>query len=177
MRARRVSWPVCPGIALDELAWQLKIDPVELRLRNYAETDPEKGSRIRASICANVIRSGWRRALEGAGANARRCIATDVSSRLGMATSTYPGYRSPGAARVRILRTARSWCRALRQDIGTGLTHHDAGSCRCAGNSIGDNPRGVGRFGTTPAPVSGGSMTTASVTPAVKAAAEDVFFS
>src|SRR5258708_37125615 len=29
--------------ALDELAWELKMDPVDLRLRNYAETDPEKG--------------------------------------------------------------------------------------------------------------------------------------
>lgn len=28
--------------ALDELAYKLKIDPVELRVRNYAETDPER---------------------------------------------------------------------------------------------------------------------------------------
>jgi len=29
--------------ALDELSYQLNIDPIELRLRNYAETDPETG--------------------------------------------------------------------------------------------------------------------------------------
>ncbi|MFN2457606.1 MAG: xanthine dehydrogenase family protein molybdopterin-binding subunit, partial [Chitinophagaceae bacterium] len=28
--------------ALDELAYELKIDPIELRLRNYAETDPQR---------------------------------------------------------------------------------------------------------------------------------------
>lgn len=29
--------------ALDELSYQLKMDPIELRLKNYAETDPENG--------------------------------------------------------------------------------------------------------------------------------------
>src|SRR5207248_4908394 len=29
--------------AVDELAAQLAIDPIELRLKNYAETDPEHG--------------------------------------------------------------------------------------------------------------------------------------
>jgi xanthine dehydrogenase YagR molybdenum-binding subunit len=29
--------------ALDELSYQLKIDPLELRLINYAETEPETG--------------------------------------------------------------------------------------------------------------------------------------
>ena len=29
--------------AMDELAYALKIDPIELRLRNYADIDPDKG--------------------------------------------------------------------------------------------------------------------------------------
>jgi len=32
--------------ALDELSYTLGIDPIELRLRNYAEVDPEVGSPV-----------------------------------------------------------------------------------------------------------------------------------
>ena len=32
--------------AIDELAYALDIDPIELRLRNYAETDPESGTSV-----------------------------------------------------------------------------------------------------------------------------------
>ncbi len=42
--------------ALDELSYALNIDPIELRLKNYAETDPESGKPFRANICARPIK-------------------------------------------------------------------------------------------------------------------------
>ncbi len=52
--------------AMDELAWQLGIDPVELRLKNYAETDGEKGlpyssKHLRECYRAGVEQFGWRK--------------------------------------------------------------------------------------------------------------------
>ncbi|RYE89930.1 MAG: xanthine dehydrogenase family protein molybdopterin-binding subunit, partial [Myxococcales bacterium] len=50
--------------ALDELAWALKLDPVELRLRNHADRDPENdrpwGSKsLRECYRAGAERFGW----------------------------------------------------------------------------------------------------------------------
>ena len=45
--------------AMDELAWQLGIDPVELRLRNYAETDAEKGLPYSSKHLRECYRWAW----------------------------------------------------------------------------------------------------------------------
>jgi xanthine dehydrogenase YagR molybdenum-binding subunit len=50
--------------AMDELAVALGIDPIELRLRNYAETDPESGKpwsskALRACYAQGAERFGW----------------------------------------------------------------------------------------------------------------------
>ena len=50
--------------ALDELAWQLRMDPVELRLRNYAEVHPQTGRQwsskaLRACYEQGAERFGW----------------------------------------------------------------------------------------------------------------------
>lgn len=41
--------------AMDELADELDLDPVELRLRNYAETDPTSGRPFSSRSCAPAI--------------------------------------------------------------------------------------------------------------------------
>src|SRR5262249_32316147 len=92
----------------------------------------------------------------------------------GMATATYPGYRSPGAARVRILPDGAIVVSSATQDIGTGTYTTMA---QVAADALGVSPHSIrvelGDSDLPPAPVSGGSMTTASVTRAVKAAAEE----
>ena len=40
--------------AMDELALELGIDPLDLRLANYAETEPMEGSRGRRRSCASA---------------------------------------------------------------------------------------------------------------------------
>ena len=161
--------------ALDELSWELDIDPVELRLRNYAETDAEAGrpyssKHLKECYQAGMERFGWKkRERPGSHRDGRFLIGW------GMATATYPGYRSPGAARVRILADGTIFVSSATQDIGTGTYTTMA---QIAAEVLGVAPDAIrvelGHSALPPAPVSGGSMTTASVLPAVKAAAEQM---
>jgi xanthine dehydrogenase YagR molybdenum-binding subunit len=56
-------------VAMDELAYALAMDPVEPRLRNYAEADPESGrpwssKHLRECYRGAAARFGWARALD-----------------------------------------------------------------------------------------------------------------
>ncbi len=107
--------------AMDELAAAVRLDPVELRLRNHADIDPATGrlwssKNLKACYEIGVERFGWKgRPL------APRCM-TDGTLLVGwgMATATYPGHRRTCAARARISAdgTARVQCSAA--EIGTG---------------------------------------------------------
>jgi xanthine dehydrogenase YagR molybdenum-binding subunit len=162
--------------ALDELSYAAGIDPLELRLRNYAETDPDSnlpfsGKHLRE--CYELGRDGidWnQRSREPRSMRDGRWLIG-----YGMATATYPAYRSPGAAVVRIHDDGRVEVASATQDIGTGtyttMTQITAEILGIPSNRI---YASLGDSRLPPAPVSGGSMTTASVTPAVKAACEDL---
>ena len=61
------GWMRAPGVApgqfavecaMDDLAAQLKLDPLELRLRNYAEIDPESGKDVVVQGTAGVLSRG-----------------------------------------------------------------------------------------------------------------------
>jgi xanthine dehydrogenase YagR molybdenum-binding subunit len=161
--------------ALDELAWDLNMDPVELRLRNYAETNAENGrpyssKHLRECYEGGMESFGWKKpeGPPGAHRDGRYLIGW------GMATATYPGYRSPGAARVRILLDGTILVSSATQDIGTGTyTTIAQVAADALGVTLDKIHVELGDSALPPAPVSGGSMTTASVTPAVKAAAEE----
>ena len=43
---------------MDELARELKMDPIELRLKNYAEIDPEKKVPFSSKGLARMLRAG-----------------------------------------------------------------------------------------------------------------------
>ena len=85
-----------------------------------------------------------------------------------MATATYPGYRNVGSARVRILPDDTVMVSSATQDIGTGtyttMTQVAADTLGVAAKRIRVE---LGDSSLPPGPVSGGSMTTASITPAV----------
>jgi xanthine dehydrogenase YagR molybdenum-binding subunit len=91
-----------------------------------------------------------------------------------MATSTYPAYRSPGSAKVCILADGTVTVASATQDLGTGTyTTMTQVAAETLGVPTETIRAELGDSDLPPAPVSGGSMTTASVTPAVKVAAED----
>jgi xanthine dehydrogenase YagR molybdenum-binding subunit len=115
----------CPGMyalesAMDELAVEAGIDPIELRIRNEPEVDPESDQpfssrNLVACLRAGAERFGWsaRDPAPGVRRDGDWLIGT------GVAASTYPAYRSPASARV----TARDGGYLVQissADLGTG---------------------------------------------------------
>ncbi len=168
-----------PGVfaiesAMDEIAAELKIDPIELRLKNYTETDPHEGlpfssKRLRECYAQGAADFGWSRRT----AAPRSMRDGDWLVGLGMATATYPTNRSPASALVRLMASGDVVVQSGTQDLGTGTYTVMA---QLAADEFGlpiERVRfelGDSRF--PPAPVSGGSQTVASVGPAVLAACQ-----
>jgi len=160
--------------ALDEVAVLAGIDPVEIRLRNYAETDPEaklpfSSKHLRECYELGRERIGWstRSPQPRSMPDGRWLIG------YGMATATYPGMRMPGSAGVRLFDDGRVEVASATQDMGTGTyTTMTQIASECLGVPLDTIHAALGDSRLPPAPVSGGSMTTASVTPAVQAACE-----
>ncbi|TDG05698.1 xanthine dehydrogenase family protein molybdopterin-binding subunit [Paraburkholderia guartelaensis] len=158
--------------AMDELAWQLKMDPVALRLKNYAESEPQDGKpwsskALRQCYEAGAQRFNWSRRV-----NTPRAMRNgNTLIGLGMASATYPANRSEAAAVARILPDGNAMVASGTQDIGTGTY---TVMTQVAADALGFPPNRI-RFAlgdsTLPiAPVSGGSQSAASVSPAVQAA-------
>jgi xanthine dehydrogenase YagR molybdenum-binding subunit len=168
----------CPGnaafeSALDELAIKLKMDPVELRLRNYAETDlgrklPFTSKHLRECYQQAGERFGWsrRNLLPGSMREGDELIGH------GMATAARHANRSAAQAVVRILPDGRAFVGSGSQDLGTGTYTIMADT---AAEVLGLDPSLIDvRLGDTrlpDAPASTGSVSAASVCPAVRQAA------
>ena len=162
--------------AMDELAHAAKLDPLELRLRNYAETDPQSGKKF----SAKALRDCYRQAAQRFGWAQRNVQprSTYDGGKLvgqGMATATYPANRQPAQALVRLLADGSALVQCGTQDIGTGTYTIIA---QVAADTLGVGADRIkvelGDTNLPEAPVSGGSMTAASVTPAVQDAAKQV---
>ncbi len=161
-------------VAMDELAHKLQIDPLELRLRNYAEVDPHSGK----PFTGKHLRECYQKAADRFGWSTRSHEPRSMRRGhelmgWGMATETYPGKNLPASALVRFKADGRILVASGTQEIGTGnytiLTQIAAEVLHVPAAMI------DARLGDTdlpPGPISAGSMSTASVAPAVKAAAE-----
>jgi len=158
-------------VALDELAEKLKMDPVALRLKNYAETDPSHEGRPWSS---KHLRECYSRAAEKFGWAQRNTVPGQRSEGKwlighGMATATYPANRSAAQAIVRLLPGGRMFVGSGTQDLGTG-TYTIMAEQAAAG--LGIDPKMVevklGDSILPKAPVSGGSQSSASVLPAIQ---------
>ncbi len=155
--------------AMDEIAAELKIDPIEFRLKNYAEEDPSEklpfsSKRLRECYAQGAAAFGWeRRTPEPRSMRDGRYLVG-----LGMATATYPINQSQATVLVRLLASGDAVLQSGTQDIGTGTYTVMA---QLAADALGlpiERVRfelGDSRF--PPAPVSGGSQTAASVGSAV----------
>lgn len=161
-------------VAMDELASALQIDPLDLRLRNYAETDPHSGKpftekHLRECYAQASQTFGWTRR------NHQPRSMRDGRELIGwgMATETYPGKNLPASARVTFRAEGRVTVACGTQEIGTGnytiLTEVAADVLGLPAELIDAQ---LGDTDLPPAPISAGSMSTASIAPAVKAAAE-----
>jgi xanthine dehydrogenase YagR molybdenum-binding subunit len=167
----------CPGMfalesAIDELAIALGMDPIELRIANEPERDPESGLAFSSRNLVACLREGARR-FGWAQRDPRPGLRRDGRwlSGTGVAASTYPARRRPSVATARVRDDRRFSVAIAAADIGTGartvLTQIAADTLGVAPDrvvmEIGDS-----QFGQ--AMLAGGSMGTASWGSAVQAA-------
>jgi xanthine dehydrogenase YagR molybdenum-binding subunit len=118
---------VCPGmfgleVAMDELAVACGLDPIEFRIRNEPEIDPETGKPYSSRNLVACLREGARRfgwEQRDPTPRARREGHWLVGT--GVAASTYPVHRLPGsAATIRVGPDGRYAVLIGAADIGTG---------------------------------------------------------
>ena len=108
--------------AIDELAVELGMDPIELRLRNEPEKDPMTGRpfssrHIVEAWHAGAERFGWSKRSPLAGS--RRDGEWLVG--MGCAAATYPYYRMPGgAARLTLTRDGHATVEIAGHEMGMG---------------------------------------------------------
>jgi len=159
--------------AIDELAAALKMDPLELRLRNYAETDPHEdkpfsSKALRQCYADGAEAFGWaRRPLEPGSMR-----DGSVLIGWGMATATYPVNRSAAGARIVFDNDGTVAVQSGTQDLGTGTYTVMAQLAADALKMPLHRMRfELGDSNFPKAPVSGGSQSAASVGSAVLAAA------
>jgi xanthine dehydrogenase YagR molybdenum-binding subunit len=159
--------------AMDELAVALQMDPIELRLKNYAERDPESGK----PWSSKSLRECYRVGAERFGWNRRSAAPRSMSDGrwligYGMATATYPARQQAASCTARLLPDGRALVRAGSQEIGCGTYTVMA---QIAADALGlavDRVRfELGDTDMPPTPASVGSATASSTGPAVNAAA------
>jgi xanthine dehydrogenase YagR molybdenum-binding subunit len=107
--------------AMDELAYALPMDPIALRLANYAETDPESGH----PWCSKSLRECYSLGAEHFGWSKRSPAPRSMRDGrwlvgYGMATATYPARTAPAGATARLEPDGTIVVRAGTQEIGCG---------------------------------------------------------
>lgn len=107
--------------ALDELAYKLKIDPLEMRIRNHADKDPSNG----LPWSSKSLLECYRRGAEAFGWSRRNPEPRSMRDGryligMGMATGTYPMYRMPASARARVLSDGTAVVQSSASDMGPG---------------------------------------------------------
>jgi xanthine dehydrogenase YagR molybdenum-binding subunit len=170
----------CPGVfalevAMDELAVACGIDPIELRIRNEPDVDPETGNpwsdrRLVECLQTGAERFGWadRDPTPGARRDGEWCVGT------GVATAVYPAMVMPGnAARIEHVASGRFAVQIGAVDIGTGtwtaLTQIAADMLGCAVEAV---DLQIGDTDLPPASVAGGSSGISSWGAAINAAVQ-----
>lgn len=108
--------------AMDELAHELGIDPVQLRLRNEPDVDaltgePFSSRPLRRCLTEAADRFGW----ADRDPRPRSMIRGPDLIGWGMAVATMATFRFPSSARVRAHADGRVVVEAGTQEIGTGL--------------------------------------------------------
>jgi xanthine dehydrogenase YagR molybdenum-binding subunit len=157
---------------MDELATSLKIDPIELRLRNEPERDEFKN----LPFSSRSTRECYRIAAERFGWRERDPAPRSMRDGhwligWGMASATYPMWYSPASAMARLLPDGTAEVASAASDMGPGTW---TSMTQVAAESLGLPIERVkfilGDSRLPRAPAHGGSMTMASVGSAVQAA-------
>jgi xanthine dehydrogenase YagR molybdenum-binding subunit len=156
--------------ALDELSYQLGIDPVELRLRNHTDVHPLSGlpwssKALRECYRVGAQRFGWVRR----NPEVRSMREGDWLIGYGMAGVTFGWYQAPCQARITIGRNGTAQVRSAATDLGTGTyTIATQLSAELLGLRIDQVRVEIGDTDLPPAPPSGGSGLAAALSAAIQ---------
>lgn len=164
--------------AVDELCYKLGMDPLEFRLKNYAETDqtekdrPFSSKELRECFRQGAERFGWDkrnpepRSMRGEGHN---LIG------YGMATGIWEANQMPARAEAVLTVNGKLRVSSATADIGTGTyTIMTQIAAETMGMPVEDVIFKLGNTDMPLAPIQGGSWTAATVGSAVKTVCEDL---
>ncbi len=157
---------------MDELSYKLKIDPVELRLINYAERDvsvnrPYSSKELKQCYLQGAEKFGWSKR----NPEPRSMRRGNKLVGYGMATGIWEANRLPARAEAIITKEGKLQVNSAVSDIGTGtLTVMTQIAADEFGLPIEDVTFSYGDSKMPFAPIQGGSFTVSTVGPAVQAA-------
>ncbi|MDI6100452.1 xanthine dehydrogenase family protein molybdopterin-binding subunit [Actinoplanes sp. NEAU-A12] len=182
------GWMRAPGEAtcqwalestLDELAYEVGADPLELRRRNHAGRDPHHDLPWSSKHLLECYEQGARRFGWDRRPDAPRSLrdGPDLIG-WGMATATYPGWRFGATARVRLSGTAggpRATVSTSGSEVGNGAyTMLAMTAAEGLGLPVERVTVELGDTGLPPSAQTGGSSLTVSTAPAVRDACLDI---
>ncbi|WP_458095241.1 xanthine dehydrogenase family protein molybdopterin-binding subunit [Roseomonas sp. WA12] len=162
--------------AIDEMAWACGMDPLEFRLKNYAEVEPGSGKpfsskALRECYAEGAARFGWQgRPLAPRGMRNENGLLVGW----GMGTATFPALMFHGQARAVLRRDGTGLAELGAQDMGQGAW---TALAQIAADGLGlDIARLEFRAGHSDLPdagIAGGSAHTATAGVALRAAGAD----
>ena len=177
MRAPGAVWGLFAlECAMDELAVKLRMDPLELRLRNYTETDgntglPYSSKELRECYRQGAERFGWARRNPQPGSMRK----DDVLVGWGMASAVWEAGQLPASAKAVLTADGQLTVSSATEDIGTGTyTIMAQIAAETLGLPIERVVFELGDSSLPKAPLEGGSLTASSVGSAVKATCDKV---
>ncbi|HXB08250.1 MAG TPA: xanthine dehydrogenase family protein molybdopterin-binding subunit [Puia sp.] len=155
--------------ALDELSYKLGIDPIELRLRNYTYTDPERNlpwssKFLKECYQQGAERIGWdKRAVQpGTQRDGEWMVG------YGIGCGAFGAYRSKASAKIKLMPDGRVNIQSATSDIGPGT---GTSMTLIAADTLGIGADKItfelGNSSFPAAPTEGGSQTCSSVGSAV----------
>lgn len=155
--------------AMDELSYAVNLDPIELRLRNYAETDPEKNlpwssKYLKECYQVGAERFGWNKR------NPKPASMREGNMQVGygLGCGTFNASRNRAMASARILSNGSLVVRSAVSDSGPGTA---TSMVRIAANATGISQEKIrfemGNSSFPNGPTQGGSTTTSTLGSAV----------
>ncbi|HVI47656.1 MAG TPA: xanthine dehydrogenase family protein molybdopterin-binding subunit [Chitinophaga sp.] len=155
--------------AMDELAYKLKLDPLEFRLRNHADTDPEKN----LPFSSKYLKEAYQTGAEKIGWSKRRMQPGELQEEdmlvgYGMSSGTFGAGRGRASANAVLKADGTLTIRSAAADIGPGTA---TAMVQIAADATGIDPAKIkfllGESAYPDAPRQGGSSTVSTVGSAV----------
>ena len=171
----------CPGTyalecAMDELAYALKMDPLQLRLTNDSQNHPMKNIPWSAKYLKECYELGAEKFAWSQRKHEPRSMKDEnLLVGWGVATATYPAHAGRADVHIQLNVDGSAVVRCATHDLGTGQY---TSLTQISADAIGITPEKVkfelGDSNLPFGPVAGGSQTTGTVGSAIAAAAENL---